>query len=144
MVSRFTKWTPAAVAVALLTLGAACSDDDSSDGGTPTPSVCDRRDAVEVAVANVADIDVLAEGTDALKAAVDDLETEVSALKEAVSEDLQDEVDAMETAASDAGDTLDEIDSEATLNEKIDDLQAALTGIATTSADLLTALDQEC
>ena len=43
----------------------------------------------------------------------------------------------------DARDTLSNLD-DASLNERIDAVQAAVTGIATAAADLTTALDSEC
>jgi hypothetical protein len=137
------KWILTAAAIGLLTVMAACSDDDDGDT-TPTPSVCDQKDAVETAVTDLADIDVLSEGTDALNDNVANVKTELADLKTVASEDVQPEVDALDAAISDAEETLSTIGDDATLNEKIDDVQAALTGIATASQDLATALDNDC
>jgi predicted nucleic acid-binding Zn-ribbon protein len=135
--------------IAVLAVFAACNDDDDDDttGGddtSSTPSVCDQKDAVESAVTDLADIDVLAEGTDALNENVANVKTELADLKSIVSDDVQPEVEAMETAVSDAEDILADIGDDATLNEKIDDVQTALTGIVTASDNLATALDSEC
>jgi hypothetical protein len=158
-------WIILGTVALLLTLVAACGDDDEAssgdgetpgngdatatadsggDDGSPTVDVCEQKDAVASAVADLADIDVLAEGTDALNASVENVKTELSDLKEAVSEDVQDEVDDMETAVEDAEETLSGITDDSTLSEQIDAVQSALTGIATASAALATALENEC
>jgi hypothetical protein len=131
------------VLAAILAITAACNndDDDDTDASTSaTASVCDQVDAVDSAVTDLTDIDVLAEGTDALNASVANVQSELDQLKTVVSDDVQDEVDALDTALSDADDLLSGIGDDATLNEKIDDVQAAFTGVATASAALVTAL----
>jgi hypothetical protein len=142
-------WLTLGAILAILAVSFACSDDDddgddSGGDSSATPSVCDQKESVDTAVSDLSDIDVLAEGTDALNAAVADVKTEVQELKAVVSSDVEPEVEAMETAVSDAEDTLSGISDDATLNEKIDDVQSALTGIATAGADLATALENEC
>jgi len=143
------KWIIASALVATLALTAACSDDDddetdTGDDASATPSVCDQKDAVDTAVADLTDIDVSAEGTDALNASIANVQSEVDELKEVVSEDVQDEADALDTALSDADDILSGIEDDATLNEKIDDVQTAITGVVDASEDLATALQNEC
>lgn len=137
----------AILTIALASMFAACNDDDdddtSGDDTSATPSVCDQKDAVESAVADLADIDVLTEGTDALNENVAAVRTEVDSLKEIASQDVEEEVDALDTAVTDAEDILSGLD-DATLNEKIDGVQEALTGVATASADLADALSNEC
>jgi hypothetical protein len=143
----------------LLTLAVACSDDDEKTSGTSTAqartaspagsgsaaaSVCDQKDAVEEAVTDLTNVDVRAEGTNALKASVDDLKNEVDDLKSSVSSDVKDEVDGLDKAVSDAQDTLSGINDDSTLNQRIDAVQSALTGIATASTALVSALDKEC
>jgi len=122
----------------------ACGDDDNDSTATPTPSVCDAEEALDQAVTNLTDLDVVSEGTNALNAAVADVKTELGDLKTAVGSDVADEVDALDTAVSDAEETLSGIDNDATLNEKIDAVQSAFTGVATAGADLKDALSQEC
>ena len=125
-------------------LAVACGDDDGEGDATPTPSVCDQSEALEQSVTDLTEINVVSEGTDALNAAVANVKTELGDLKTTVSSDVADEVDDMETAVSDAEDTLSGIDNDATLNEKIDDVQSAFTGVATAAAALKDALSQEC
>jgi len=139
--------------VCLLAIAAACSDDDEKTSGgsttqaktaSPAASVCAQKDAVDAAVSDLANVDVRAEGTNALKESVDNLKTEVDDLKSSVSSDVKDEVDGLDKAVSDAQDTLSGINDDSTLNQRIDAVQSALTGIATASTTLLSALDKEC
>jgi hypothetical protein len=139
--------------VSLLALAAGCSDDDEKTSGgnttqaktaSPAVSVCAQKDAVDAAVSDLTNVDVRAEGTNALKESVDNLKTEVDGLKSSVSSDVKDEVDGLDKAVSDAQDTLSGINDDSTLNQRIDAVQSALTGIATASTALLSALDKEC
>jgi len=138
-----SKWIGYTVIAAIVALAVACSGDDESDA-TPTPSVCDQADAVRQSVEGLADLNVIASGTDELTASVDEVRTEVQALRQTVSDEIRPEAEALETAVDDAKETLSGIDDDATLNEKIDDVQTALTGVATAAADLATALENDC
>jgi outer membrane murein-binding lipoprotein Lpp len=133
-------------AVAVLALGVAgCSDDDDdSSDATPTPSVCDQADTLEQSVEDLANLDVISSGTDGLTSAVDQVKTDAEALRQTVSADIEPEVDALTTVIDDAQNTLSNIDSDAKLSEKIADVEAAFTGIATAAMDLKSALDNEC
>jgi len=138
------KFILCSLTAAIAMLAVACGDDDGGGDATPTPSVCDAEEALQQAVTNLADINVVSEGTNALNTAVADVKTELDDLKTAVGSDVADEVDDLQTAVSDAEDTLSGIDNDATLNEKIDDVQSAFTGVATAAAALKDALSQEC
>ncbi len=130
-------------AIALIAIGAAaCSDDD--DDATPTPSVCDEKEALEQSVESLTSLDVVASGTDGLTAAVDQVRTDAQALKETASDTIAPDVDALTAAIDDAQETISGIDSDATLNERIDAVQTALTGIATATSDLKDSLQNEC
>ena len=129
----------------LAVAAAACSDDGDKEGAaTPTPSVCDQKDALEQSLQDLATLNIISEGTSGLTAAVDNVRTDLVALKDTVSADIAPEVQALQTAVDDAKETLSNIDSDAALSRRIADVETALTGIATASADLRAALDNEC
>jgi DNA repair ATPase RecN len=137
------KWM-AAIGISLaVAMTAACGGDDEGDA-TPTPSVCDQADNVQQSVEDLANLDVIASGTDGLTAAVDEVRTEVEALRQTLSDDVRPEAEALETAVTDARETLSSIDSDARLSERIAAVEEAIGGIATAAANLRTALDQEC
>jgi len=138
-----SKWIGYTVIAAIVALAVACSGDDESDA-TPTPSVCDQADAVRQSVEGLADLNVIASGTDELTASVDEVRTEVQALRQTVSDEIRPEAEALETAVDDAKETLSNIDSDAKLSEKIADVETALGGIAAAAAALAAALNNEC
>ena len=126
----------AITSVAALVLAvAACSGDDNSDA-TPTPSVCDEKDALQQSVEDLTSLDVIASGTDGLTTAVDNVKTNLDNLKTTASDSVQPQVEALQTAIEDAQNTLSNINSDAKLSEKIADVETAFTGISTAAADL--------
>jgi hypothetical protein len=144
------KWFLTIGLVALLAVLTACDDDnddgDSDTGGeaTATPSVCDQKEVVEASVQDLGDLDVVAEGTDALNQQVATVKSDVADLRDTVSEDVEPEVEALETAISDAEETMSEITDDSTLNERIDAVQTSITGIVTAAGDLGDSLSNEC
>jgi len=132
--------------VALLaSVAAACGDDDSSSdtGDTSTASVCDQRDNLNQSVNDLADLDVIAGGTDSLNAAVDRVESDLDSLAAVTSSEVQAEVDDLNEAIDRADETFSNLDDESLL--------AATAEVALTIADvaiageaLVTALAVEC
>jgi hypothetical protein len=122
----------------------ACGDDDSSDAdSTATPSVCDQRAALEDSVAALSSLDVIAEGTNGLNAAVDDVEADIDSLAAVTSSEVQAEVDALNEAIDRADETFSDLNDESLL--------AAAAEVALTIADvalageaLVSALAAEC
>jgi putative N-acetylmannosamine-6-phosphate epimerase len=83
----------------------ACSDDDSSDGGSAGSSdaeqLCDDWAQTRSAVTALADVDVVADGTEALQAAVDGVTDTLRPLREEAGEAVGDEVDALGQSVAD-------------------------------------------
>jgi hypothetical protein len=148
------KWTISGLLIAVLAFAAACGDDDDDDdngngnGATATQggqeAVCDAGQDVQDAATTLTDLDVVSEGTDTLKAATTDLKTEIQSFKSVAGTTVQDEAQALEDSVDEAEQTFDDIDSDETLNEKIDDVQAALTAVVTDAAAFADALSVEC
>jgi hypothetical protein len=122
----------------------ACGDDDDNAASTSSANVCAQKDAVQVAVTDLASINILAAGTDALHESVDKVKTETAALKDVAGADVADEVDALDSAVSQAEDTVSSLDNGGTVNEKIDELQSAFTEVATTATALGEAMQKDC
>ena len=137
------KVTLGTLLVALLALAVACGDDDD-DGGSEDVSVCDQRTEVEESVRALTDPGLITSGTDEINAAIEAVRGDLSGLREAASAEIEPEVEALQTAVDEGRDTLSEIDDESSLNEQIDAIQAALTGIVDAAGGLTTALDSEC
>jgi hypothetical protein len=75
----------------------ACSDDSESS------AVCDSADDLESDLSAITDVDVRADGVDALGSAVQDAEDAATNLADEVGDELQPEVDALQAALSDLG-----------------------------------------
>jgi hypothetical protein len=101
----------ACVVVALPLVAGACSDDD---GGNETARVCDARNELASKVDDLEDVDVVANGTEAARNALDGVLAAVEELADASGDHLSDEVDAV--------------------RHDVDDVQAAVGSIGDQSA----------
>jgi predicted nucleic acid-binding Zn-ribbon protein len=144
------KLISCSLVIAVLMLAVACGDDDdettdSASTGTPeAATVCEQADSVQQAVEALSEVQIAEEGTNALNAAVADIKTETDELKETASAEVEDEVQALSDSIDEAEEILSGIDDDATLNERIDDVQSAVTGVVTAAAGLPDALSEEC
>ena len=135
-------WHTSALLTAALVIGAgACSDDDDeAEEGT---SLCDARDDLQASVDAAADVDVVADGTDALRTALSEVRTSFDAVVEAAGDEHGPEIDAVRSA-------VDDLDSavEAAGDEPAADTGAALSAAATAVGSAMTALsdslDPDC
>ena len=89
--------------VALGVVLVSCGDDDDSSS-----DVCADREALRESVDALANVDVVAEGTNGVTAAVSEVEDDLAALRSSASDELepqvqavQEAVDELETAAAD-------------------------------------------
>lgn len=139
MSNLFLRTGGVAVLALLALVAVACGDDDDDD-----VSVCDQQEKVQQSVTDLANINVLSDGTDALQEGVDNVKTELETLRDVVREDTQDEVDALTQAVTDAGETFANLGEAGGINDKIDEIQVALTTIVTSATALRDALSQEC
>lgn len=107
MISQRTKARLACLPAVVLVVGlGACSDDDSSDGSaagetSDAERLCADWAQTQSAVAALADVDVVDDGTDALRAAVDGVTGTLQPLRTSAGEELGDEVDALGGAVAD-------------------------------------------
>ena len=133
--------------VALLaSVAAACGDDDDSSsdtGGTSAPSVCDQRDNLNQSVNDLADLDVIAGGTDSLNAAVDRVESDLDSLAATTSSEVQAEVDDLNEAIDRADETFSNLDDESLLAAMAEEA-LTISGVAIAGEALVTALAVEC
>ena len=132
--------------VALLaSVAAACGDDDDSSdtGSTSTPSVCDQRDNLDQSVNDLADLDVIAGGTDSLNAAIARVESDVESLAAVTSSEVEAEVDALNDAIELADDTFSTLNDESLLAATAQ-VALAIANVAIAGEALVTALAVEC
>lgn len=88
-----------------LTLGAAalvaCGDDESAQD-----RYCEAGESLNASVAALFDLDVVAEGTNGLRSALEDVENDLTELRESASDAASDEVDALNDAVDELNDAL--------------------------------------
>ena len=138
----------AALAVGVLLT--ACSDDgDSSSSATseaaattteaPTSTVADTcadSEALQSSVAALQDVDVVAEGTDGLTAAVDQVKTDLEAFGSSAGEELQPAIDALQTGIDSLETAIDGFDTDGAAP-----VVAAVTAVTESATALIDTLD---
>ena len=88
----------ASVSVVLALSLTACGDDDDP---TPEEAFCDDAAALKTSVTSLADLDVVAEGTNGLETALGDVRSDLDSLSDSGSEVAADEIDALKSAVGD-------------------------------------------
>ncbi len=116
----------------------ATSDTEASDTteSDATGDPCADRDALRDSIGALTDVDVVADGTNGLTAAIDDVSDDLAAVRDSAGDDIQPEVEAVRSA-------LDDVQT-AVSDGPTDDLEGtadALSTLASSTSDLLDALD---
>lgn len=134
--SRRAAIVSAAIALALGSIVTSCGDDDTTsttDTDAPTTTissteqVCSDREALRDAVSALTDVDVVAEGTSGIEAAVTDVRESLDALRSSASADLQPDVDALRDALDSLQTAIGDIGS------------AGVSGVASAAQDVASA-----
>ena len=104
----------------------------SDAGGDP----CADRDALRTSIEGLTDVDVVAEGTNGLEAAIAAVTDDLAAVQESAGDDIQPEVDAVQSA-------LDEVEAAVSTGsaENAAEIAASLATLTATASELLEALD---
>lgn len=116
----------------------ACGDDESAS------PVCEARDELASSVAEVVEVDVAAEGPDALGDALDDVRTDLDDLGEVASDELGDEVEGLRTALSDLEAAVGTLDEQASAADAIAVVGEDLTDLVDAGRALGEAAQGEC
>ena len=146
--ARFTSG-PARAIVAALALGllvSACSDaSDSSSGTTAAPTTtvadaaCADSEALRASVAALEEVDVAAEGTDGLTAAVETVKTDLEAFGASASAELQPLVEAVQTGITELEAAITAFDADGAAP-----VLAAVSAVTSSAATLVDTLDTGC
>jgi hypothetical protein len=136
-----------AVAVAGLLVLGACGDDSSSDAteapaGTEAAAgdVCTARESLKSAITDLGDINVVQDGTDALRQYVDQVQTAVDDLRTAAKDQYTEETAAVE-------DALDRVKTALDDGVSVDALREAATAVGdlvTSLGALVSAIEEAC
>lgn len=119
--------------LALATAG--CGDDDKSSQET----YCEAGESLESSVAALVNLDLIAEGTDGLNAALDSVEGDLEELRDAASDAAADEVDALRGSVEELESSISTLGGEITL-ENVSALGTAVENVATSAQGVYTTL----
>jgi hypothetical protein len=135
--SAITTRTAAALAVVALGMGAlaACSSD--SDSSTPTTSAqqayCAAGEQLRTDVNALGDLDLVAEGTDGLRSALDAIENDIARLEDTATASAGDQIAALKSSVNDVSDALSSL-SGGISRENVSSLQSALSAVTTSAS----------
>jgi hypothetical protein len=142
LVSRFGKSTLAVIAAAVLSVSflAACGDDDDV---SPEEAFCNAGDDLRSDVDSLSELDLVAQGTDALEEQVTAISDDIDAMKAAGAEVAADEITALETAVDELDSALSAIDGEVTVDNAAGAV-VAVSSVASAGQAVYTVLDTTC
>ena len=116
---------------------------EATPGATGTAATCAALDQARLSLADVGDVNILQEGTNAFKAKVDVFEEDLDAVLEAAKSDFADEADAVRQARA----TLDSAAQQLGASPSVDGVagvRTALSGLTTSFNQLVSAMDDAC
>jgi hypothetical protein len=136
----------AAALAGLIVLGA-CGDDDDDQAASSTTNeeaLCDAVDTAEDDIQALGDIDVLAEGTDAVEASLTTIRDDVAEIRELAPDTAPEEAEAFDNALASLDDAITALGDEPLTAESAQDLVAAGTSTIEAGQAYLGALDDAC
>jgi hypothetical protein len=135
-----TFLTAALGALLAVSFLAACGDDDDE---TPEEAFCSAGDSLETDVQALGELDIVAEGTDALEEQLGAIESDLTTMMEAGTEVAGEQIAELETAVADLETSLEGLGEELT----VDNAGAAIDAVSrivTSAQGVYTELDTTC
>jgi hypothetical protein len=110
---RIARWVVAGVAITVLMAACGGDDDDDSSSSTTASSdpVCADAEALRSSVAELRDVDLVAEGTNGASAAISAVKDDLAAVKESAGEELQPQVQDVEGSIDELETAVDNLDA---------------------------------
>jgi hypothetical protein len=111
----------------------------AASGSTPdtaSPEVCAAREELRSSITDLKDVDIVANGTSSLQAAITKVKDNLTTLKSTAGDELQPEVTALQDALTDLQSALDDVSSGG-----VAAVVTAARNVASTGATLLTDLE---
>jgi hypothetical protein len=127
----------------IVVLALAACGDDSDSGQSDEEAFCEAGEQLETDVAALADMDVVAEGTDALGDAFSTIRDDTDALVASGQEFAADDINALEQAVDEFGTAVDDLGGDLT-TDNANAVLTAVSDIGTAAASLQTTLTETC
>ena len=131
------------VVVVLGLLSACGSSDDSSSAPEGKEQVCAARDQLEASVSGLVDPDLLTEGTDGIRDAVDQVADDVQELRAAAGDDYGPQVEALQTDLEDLQNAVTELGAGG-VGEGLAAVGTAITAVGTDASELFSLVSADC
>lgn len=128
----------AATVVGLALLVTGCGDDDD-----PDQAFCDAVASLDSDVEAISDLDVAAEGTDALRTALGDVEADLAEVRATGAEVAPEELSALDSALSDLQGALSDVSDDPTADE-VSAIATALQQTAQAAERTVTTFQETC
>lgn len=152
--SSLRSVTAALAGLALLGILGACTDNSTSEESTSgqtmssTPSASKTEDcadvtALEDSLKALTEVNPVADGTDALNAAIDDVNSNLDAAMDSASAELKPQLDDVETAFASLQEAVTGLTTD-NLTEKAPEISAALFEVGTATKALGTSITDNC
>jgi hypothetical protein len=142
-------------ALAILLALSACGDDDGDQAAnstttaestttSPDDALCGAIDDVEQDIRALGDIDVLAEGTDAVEARLTSIREDLTEIKELAPDTAPDEADAFDSALASLDDAIAALGDGSLTAQSVQDVVAAAASTVETGQAYLDTLNDAC
>jgi len=124
---------------------ASSSASGSSSSSYPAgkQQVCQARDQLKTSVRALASPSLLLQGTDAIKSAVDKVNTDLQAVKTAAKTDYKTEVDALQNSLQQLQTSVGNLGN-GSVTKNLQTVGTDIANVGTAAADLFTKLDANC
>jgi hypothetical protein len=150
-----TRHRALACALAILLALTACGDDDGDQAASSTTTaestttsagdaLCDAIDEVEQDIRALGDIDVLAEGTDAVEARLSSIREGLTEIEELAPDTAPDEAEAFDDALASLDDAIAAVGDGSLTAQSVQDVVAAGASTIEAGQAYLGALDDTC
>lgn len=135
---------PALVLLILLLAGAAVACSDDSDDVSPEEAYCNAGESLQSSVEALLDLDVIAEGTNGVETAVDNVKSDFDEFKGAAENVTEDEAQALEGAIGDLESAFDSISDDGLSADNASAVIDAVTAMAAPAEAVFTTLTETC
>ena len=121
---------------------AACGD-DCDDGASSEEAFCQSGEQLETDISSLLDMDIVAEGTDAVSDAYSTIRDDTDALVAAGQDFAADDINAVEQAVDELGSAVDDLSGDLT-SDNASAVLTAISDLGTAAEGLETTLTETC
>jgi hypothetical protein len=142
-VNRIIK-LPALAVLMLLLMGAAVACSDDSDDVSPEEAYCNSGESLQTSLESLLDLDVIAEGTNGVETAIENVQSNLSEFTDAAKDVTSDETQALEDAFGELESAFSALGDDGLSIENGSEVIDALTGLVVPAEAAFTTLTETC